>query len=1389
MRSKTKKLIWLAPIAAVIAAIGALAIFAAQPAEETQAHDLAAPGIVTGVKATAQGRDTIVLSWNAPSGGAPDYYRIDRSLPDDSDNWMRLVEMHTDSSLSYTDKMKLKVNKTYHYRIFAVNVAGTGPSSDLTANSMATTDDASQPGPVEMLAAEVVGPNQIDVSWNPPLDGGGASITRYCIVTVVGTGNLPDLGTCAGNTSPTSASDIATITTTDAGGTIVIRAPQADGKVTFMHKKLPASTARKYEVYAVNSKGVSTAATAVAPVPKTKAPSAPGAPTLHVVANALNDVDLYWTWPINNGGANITTFDIRTKVESGSWTITGANNNQIAGGTTGTEPQATDRSITETTSFQVRAFNGTADGSWSNTVTVKVKSGALAVTAPAPVSGQTSTADTGLRQVDLKWTDVENTSYLIDFRKGTGNWTALQSSTGYSDATYNHKGLDPDTDNDNTNDYSYRLFSYANGAAGVPVGVTSSTSQATTPPGVRGLKTSSDDPTKIKVEWSKPTTDGGQPITGYRIEIGLDDDFPNTDHQNGQSPTHMSEKCPTIPTTADGRAGYICTREVEGAGATTYTLGDLGAGTARWFRVFAINKVAEDDNAFPGDVDERKAYGIKGVSAQSGKPGMPLDPTAQAARDANIKDPTKLGIDILWNSPGDPAGDSVTGYVIARRTKDSSTAAWSAWDDDWATVDGSGFLRTSHTDIDEPDNLANGEMRQYRVAAMSGTGMGAYTGVVTYPAPTGEHSHVMASGTIDAKTVIIGATESVNAASYFTGATGYSVTSSMPSYATATVDNMGMVTITAVAAGASTVKVTATDMFMGTATQDIMVTVTAANTAPTAKDIGAQTLAVGGSIELDLSKYFTDADNDQLTYTHDTANDAGAITISRDGSMVTITGEKMATATITVTATDAGGSNNTVSQTFTVTVVNQEPKAGAAIPDVSLEMGGTKMVESTITDADAADAGKLTWDWSSDDEDAATVMADATDMSKATVTGVAIGSAEITVTATDSQKATATQTFTVMVGNTAPMAVGSLDAQTLTAGEMSSGINVAGAFSDADGHTLTYTATSSNEDAATASVSGSVVTISAVAAGTATVTVTADDGHKGTATQDIMVTVVRVNAAPMPAGTIGAQTVTEGMALDAMDVTEYFSDADEGETLTYAAASDMETVATVAIDGSEVTISGVAAGSATITVTATDSFMASAKQTIMVTVAAANDAPTAVGSIAAVTLMAGDSSDAMDVSGNFSDADGDDLTYSVMSSDETVATVVIEGSMVTITGVGAGTATVTVTAADGIGGTATQPISVTVAAALTQPTNLRINPVGNGIMHVEWDAVAGAAGFYVIAVAPGNATDYGTAVVNNATATEAAIDGLTPGNDYNVVVVAFGGGKSQVSAIKTLTAR
>ena len=67
-------------------------------------------------------------------------------------------------------------------------------------------------------------------------------------------------------------------------------------------------------------------------------------------------------------------------------------------------------------------------------------------------------------------------------------------------------------------------------------------------------------------------------------------------------------------------------------------------------------------------------------------------------------------------------------------------------------------------------------------------------------------------------------------------------------------------------------------------------------------------------------------------------------------------------------------------------------------------------------------------------------------------------------------------------------------------------------FSDADGDALTYTASSSNTAIGTVSVSGSILTLSAVSMGSTTITVTANDGKGGTTPTSFVLTVV--NSAP-----------------------------------------------------------------------------------------------------------------------------------------------------------------------------------------------------------------------------------------------------------------------------------
>ena len=91
------------------------------------------------------------------------------------------------------------------------------------------------------------------------------------------------------------------------------------------------------------------------------------------------------------------------------------------------------------------------------------------------------------------------------------------------------------------------------------------------------------------------------------------------------------------------------------------------------------------------------------------------------------------------------------------------------------------------------------------------------------------------------------------------------------------------------------------------------------------------------------------------------------------------------------------------------------------------------------------------------------------------------------------------------------------------------------------------------------------------------------------------------NRAPRATGSVPAQALTVGGSAASVNVARYFTDAD-GDALTYTARSSRSGVVTAAVSGSSVTLTPVAAGAATVTVTARDPAGESASQTVAVTV-------------------------------------------------------------------------------------------------------------------------------------------------------------------------------------------
>ena len=477
------------------------------------------------------------------------------------------------------------------------------------------------------------------------------------------------------------------------------------------------------------------------------------------------------------------------------------------------------------------------------------------------------------------------------------------------------------------------------------------------------------------------------------------------------------------------------------------------------------------------------------------------------------------------------------------------------------------------------------------------------------------------------------------------------------------------------------------------------------NAAPEAAEpLPPQTVAAGETSEpLDLAPYFRDPDGDPLTFAA-VSDDASVLIVDlpRGSSQLTLRGVAAGAAVVTVTARDPGGAE--ASQQMTVTV-------GSAGPNVAPEVV-QRLPPQTVPTGETSELLELTRYFRDPDGDPLTFAAvsDNTGVVVAflprgsvrlTLRGVRAGEAVVTVTARDPGGAEASQSVAVTVRpNAAPEVAQRLVPQRVRAGDTSEPIDLAPYFRDPDGDPLTFAAVSHDPAVAIAEVTGdNQLTLRGVAAGEAGVIVTARDSIGAEASQPVTVT-VWTNAAPEVAQPLEPQTLLAGTPSEPLDLTPYFHDPD-GDPLAYAAVSDNAAVAIAEVTGGDqLTVRGVAAGEAVVTVTARDPIGAEASQTMTLTVRT-NAAPEVAQPLPPQTLLIGTESEPLDLAAYFHDPDGDPLTYAAVSDSAGVATAEVAegGNLLTLRAVAPGTAVVVVTARDPWAGEASQSVTVTVTAA------------------------------------------------------------------------------------------
>ena len=289
-----------------------------------------APGAPTGLAATADGATAIDLAWTAPAdngGAAITGYLIELST-DGGSSWSDLVA-NTGSATTTYEHATLSAGTTRHYRVSAINSAGTGAASNTAS---ATT--VSAPGPPTSVSATPLD-GAVTVNWQNPSTTGGAAIDCFQIRQKKSTQtNYGDWGRCR-----------------SAGGI----------SYSTQVQNLDNGTEYNFQVQARNSAGLFSGPSSTATVTPR---GVPGQPQNVTASGGTGSVALGWDPPTSNGGARITHYQYSYKTTGGygAWTDAGSNSSSRSWVVTGLASGTLH-------TFKIRAVNAAGGGTDSAEVT------------------------------------------------------------------------------------------------------------------------------------------------------------------------------------------------------------------------------------------------------------------------------------------------------------------------------------------------------------------------------------------------------------------------------------------------------------------------------------------------------------------------------------------------------------------------------------------------------------------------------------------------------------------------------------------------------------------------------------------------------------------------------------------------------------------------------------------------------------------------------------------------------------------------------------------------------------------------------------------------------------------------------------------------------------
>ena len=580
----------------------------------------------------------------------------------------------------------IEPSTTLHYRVSAINSAGTGPPSEVRS---ATTEASSNPDAPTGLNASANGRTQIDLRWTAPTDNGGAEITGYKIeVSTDGGANFTDVVADTGN-----------------------------AELTYSHTGLPSGQTRHYRVSAINSVGTGPESNVAH---ATTDPGAPDAPTnLVVTALARHEMLLEWDAPTHNGGADITGYKIEVSEDGGE------NFADLVADTGNSFSLSASHEVgraDKTLHYRVSAINSIGTGPPSGVAHATT----VAPLSPGPPSDLDAVAHS--TQIQLSWslpydggTDI--TGYKVEVSTDGGtSFADLVADTGNADRTYRHTGLQSGETR------HYRVSTINSVGTSAPSSVASAT--VLFPTLISNISPDSE------ISWLTAFSDLAQSFTtgghgaGYNVrsvEIELSSVSEVVRHPprlrlysgSADGTLVASFTRPAVYRTS-GINEYTPSSPLTLTEDTTYWLVADGGG-ANW-SVSDTGSVQESASGW--SIGERGEYRNRGSSGNFFAIDPPLPfmirvfgeanpltaPGAPTGLNATANGPTQ--IDLQWVAPNNDGGAEITGYKIEASTDDGVNFT------DLVADTGNADLTYSHT------GLQSGQTRHYRVSAINSVGTG-----------------------------------------------------------------------------------------------------------------------------------------------------------------------------------------------------------------------------------------------------------------------------------------------------------------------------------------------------------------------------------------------------------------------------------------------------------------------------------------------------------------------------------------------------------------------------------------------------------------------------------------------------------------------------------------